>query len=216
MRHDGTTKLNGSTKLMITKPIAAVQKTVAVERSVAAIRRVINIAADQHSAEAMTRKAAGGNAALPGRTTTNTPVKPTKTPAQPRIPTVSPSIGAERATTNSGEAELMVVAWAIGNRASAKINSTAEPATAAPRTLCHMGRRVLMLATPPRKVALPANRVKTIYLTQAISIGGNELVKNFAVVSESEKHMVAAQSKIIPRNGRSMVPPPFRTRVSLL
>ena len=73
--------------------------------SVRLIRRLSSIVAAAPKAPASAMAAAGSNAAAPGRRTTRTPTRPTRTAIVRRQPTCSPSIGTDNMVTNSGIAK---------------------------------------------------------------------------------------------------------------
>ncbi len=66
------------------------------------VLRVITMAIAQLAAERSGSTEAGLKALVPGRTTISTPMRPTTTAPQRRMPTFSPSSGMESAVMKSG------------------------------------------------------------------------------------------------------------------
>ena len=84
-------------------------------------------ASAQKAADATGNRAAGSNAAVPGRITIRTPAKPTSTAIQRRMPTFSPSRGIDRAVVNIGDTNPIAEASARGSCARPLTKHTVEP-----------------------------------------------------------------------------------------
>ena len=75
----------------------------------------------------------------PGRTMIRMPTKPATTPSQSWTEVRSPRIGAERATTSSGEAKVRAVTSASGRRARPATTAKLASTGIRPRPICSQG-----------------------------------------------------------------------------
>ena len=113
------------------------------------MRRVSSTSREKEKAEPTTSSASGWNAAVPGRTMINAPMKPTMTAAQRRAPTVSPRTGLARAVTNSGAVKATAMTSASGRLCKASKNSNNATNRSPARSAWVPSRRVRSALRPP-------------------------------------------------------------------